>query len=226
MIRAVLFDIDGTLILSGGAGEKAFGRVAELEFRQPGGTAGLRFAGRTDTGIVREFFQRHGIEPHQDNFRRFFEAYVFWLDHFLHEITGRVLPGVERWLADCINSPQRPVIGLLTGNIRLGAEIKLRHYRLWQHFGPGAFGDDHEDRNKIAVIARQRLGERLGQSLPGEEILIIGDTPLDIACARTIDARCLAVATGHFSVAQLREHQPAWVAETLEKVSWDELAAG
>src|ERR1043165_4129253 len=121
MIRLVLFDIDGTLILSGGAGEKAFARVFDTEFHVPNGTTQLRFAGRTDPSIVRQFFQNHHIEPSAENFRRFFDAYVFWLDHLVGQTTGSVLPGVRELIADLQALPRPPIIGLLTGNIRLGA---------------------------------------------------------------------------------------------------------
>src|SRR5204863_7081121 len=95
MIRLVLFDIDGTLIQSGGAGEKAFGRVCAQEFNIPNGTQRLHFAGRTDPSIVREFFSENEIAPSQENFRRFFDSYVFWLDHLLGHTNGRILPGVQ-----------------------------------------------------------------------------------------------------------------------------------
>ena len=100
MLRLVLFDIDGTLIHSGGAGEKAFAKVCAMEFKIPNGTAHLRFAGRTDTGIVREFFVRHQIEPSRDNFRRFFDCYVFWLDQILARSHTEVCPGVWELLRE------------------------------------------------------------------------------------------------------------------------------
>jgi len=226
MLRLVLFDIDGTLIHSGGAGEKAFGKVCSMEFKVPNGTAQLRFAGRTDTSIVRDFFVRNQIEPSRDNFRRFFDCYVFWLDQMLHQTAGTVLPGVSCMLKAFGSLPKPPVIGLLTGNIRLGAEIKLRHYNLWDSFVTGAFGDDDEERNCIAGIARDRGAKLLGQKLRGDEILVIGDTPLDVECAKSIQAKILAVATGNFPRKDLVAHQPTWAVETLEEISVEELSAG
>ncbi|PYI89696.1 MAG: hydrolase [Verrucomicrobia bacterium] len=179
VIRLVLFDIDGTLIRSGGAGEKAFARVFETEFNVPNGTARLPFAGRTDPSIVRDFFRQHHIEPGRENFRRFFDSYAFWLDHLLGQIAGRVLPGVPEMIRDWQALPRPPAIGLLTGNIRLGAQIKLNYYRLWHLFQTGAFGDDHEDRSQIAAIARERGSHWLNEKLRGDQILVIGDTPLD-----------------------------------------------
>jgi phosphoglycolate phosphatase-like HAD superfamily hydrolase len=221
MVKLVLFDIDGTLIQSGGAGERAFARVCELEFGIPHGTAQLQFAGRTDPSIVRDFFRQFAIPATPGNFRRFFEAYVFLLDDLLRRLDGRILPGVKTLLSDFAARKQPPAIGLLTGNIRLGAQIKLSHYQLWNSFQTGGFGDDHEDRNQIAAIAHERGRRLLNAPLPGSEVLVIGDTPRDIECARAIGARVLAVATGKFSVEELRQHGPDWVAPTLEEFDPD-----
>jgi phosphoglycolate phosphatase-like HAD superfamily hydrolase len=218
MIRLVLFDIDGTLIQSGGAGEKAFARVCATEFNMPNGTARLHFAGRTDPSIVREFFQQHQIAPTAENFQRFFDRYVFCLDYILGQLAGRVLPGVSELIAQMQSLAQPPLLGLLTGNVRLGAQIKLSHYRLWHHFRMGAFGDDHEDRNELALIARERGADMLRQKLSGTEVLVIGDTPRDIECARSIDARVLAVATGSYTPEQLRKESPTWIVERLDQI--------
>ncbi|MBL9138520.1 MAG: haloacid dehalogenase-like hydrolase [Verrucomicrobiales bacterium] len=218
MIRLVLYDIDGTLIASGGAGVRAFAAVARSTFGISNGTAHLNFAGRTDLSIIREFFLAHEIRVDRANFDRFLDDYVFWLDHFLHQLPGRVLPGVLESIETLRRLPDGPLVGLLTGNIRLGAEIKLRHYRLWDPFEVGAFADDHEDRDVIAAIARDRAIERLRRSISGEEILVIGDTPLDIRCARAIGARCLAVATGGVSYEDLLAHHADWTVRSLNEV--------
>lgn len=223
MVRVVLFDIDGTLIQSGGAGEKAFGRVCETEFGVPNGTARLQFAGRTDPSIVREFFHQHDIDPIAANFQRFFDRYVFQLDHLLGKLNGSVLPGVHQMIRGLSALPTPPLIGLLTGNIRLGAQIKLSHYSLWDFFHTGGFGDDHEDRNQIAVVARERASRVLRGSIDGGEILVIGDTPRDIECARAISARSLAVATGKYSAAQLRQESPTWAVDSLAHVCVQEI---
>jgi phosphoglycolate phosphatase len=142
---------------------------------------------------------------------------VFLLDDLLRRLDGKVLPGATEMIAAFAALPHRPTIGLLTGNIRLGAQIKLSHYGLWPHFRTGGFGDDHEDRNQIAAIARDRAQRFWPHGLRGEEILVIGDTPRDIECARAIGARVLAVATGKFSVEELRRDQPDWAVHTLEE---------
>jgi phosphoglycolate phosphatase-like HAD superfamily hydrolase len=219
MVRLVLFDIDGTLINSGGAGEKAFGQVFSSLFQVANGTERLQFAGRTDRAIVREFFLWNKIEPNGHNFSRFFDAYVFWLDHMLGQLPGRVLPGVPELLAELESLSPVPMIGLLTGNVRLGAQIKLSHYRLWHRFEIGGFGDDSEDRCEIASIAMQRGEKILGRKLHGDEVLVIGDTPLDIACARSINARILAVATGRYATRELQKDAPHWAVDDLTKIT-------
>jgi phosphoglycolate phosphatase len=219
MVRLVLFDIDGTLIRTGGAGVAAFVQTFADEFGIRDGVERLQFAGRTDTSLVREVLQAHGMRPTADHFQRFFDRYVFLLEEQLRRCRGEVIPGVVSFLDGLARLPVPPLLGLLTGNIRLGAEIKLRHYGLWERFQVGGFADDAEDRAVIAAIARDRGARVLGRSLEGEEVLVVGDTPLDIDCARAIGARVLAVATGGYSRAQLRLHHPSWLADSLAEVN-------
>ena len=225
MVRLVLFDIDGTLIRTGGAGVKAFARTFADEFKAADGFERLKFAGRTDTGLVREFFSFHQIPPTPGNFERFFERYVFWLDHILRESKTEVCPGVWEFIHALQRLPQAPLLGLLTGNIRLGAEIKLRHFNLWEAFQTGAFGDDHEERDQIAAVAHQRGSRILGTDLRGDEVVVIGDTPLDIRCARAIGARALAVATGGTKLAELKQHQPDWAIPDFRAITAREVVA-
>jgi phosphoglycolate phosphatase len=116
-----------------------------------------------------------------------------------------------------------PMLGLLTGNVRLGAEIKLRRYQLWDVFETGAFADDHEDRNQIAVAALARGSRVLGRQLRGEEIVVVGDTPHDIRCGQFIGARTLAVATGGAKLDELKKHQPDWVVGDLMQIGASEV---
>src|SRR5262249_50405931 len=111
--------------------------------------------------------------------------------------------------------PDPPVLGLLTGNIRLGAEIKLRHVQLWDEFETGAFADDHEERAQIAAIAVKRGAALLNDNLSGDEVLVIGDTPLAIHWARAAAAKVLAVATGGYSLKELNSYDPDWAFPTL-----------
>ncbi len=219
MVRLALFDIDGTLVRTGGAGVRAFAKVFETEFGARDGFERLKFAGRTDVGLVREFFGYHGIAATPDNFERFFARYVFWLDHILKESDARICEGVEEFIARLQALPQPPLLGLLTGNIRLGAEIKLRHFGLWETFETGAFADDSEDRNQIAAVALERGGRILKEPLTGDRVLVVGDTPLDIRCGRAIDARVLAVAPGGSPLEDLAAHRPDWAVTALRGFS-------
>jgi len=217
--RLVLFDIDGTLIRTGGAGVKAFARTADLVFRRPGGTDRLRFHGRTDVSLVREFLRLQELPDTPENLHRFLEVYVHLLDEELDRHRGEICPGVTELLQALRDLPEAPCLGLLTGNVALGAELKLRAHGLDRWFELGAFGSDHEDRNQLARIALERGSERLGLPVSGEEVVVIGDTRADIECARAIGARCLAVATGGETLPVLLEHSPALAVESLMGIS-------
>jgi phosphoglycolate phosphatase len=226
MIRLVLFDIDGTLVRTGGAGVKAFAKVFLTEFNAHEGFEKLKFAGRTDVSLVREFFVYHKIATSPENFERFFERYSFWLDYILNHSKTEACPGVWEFLNGLKSLPNPPLLGLLTGNIRLGAEIKLRHFDLWKEFETGAFADDNEDRDLIAAAARERGRCILGSDLRDDEILVIGDTPFDIRCGRAINAKVLAVATGGATLEELKRHQPDWAVEDLRRVGPSEVVGG
>ena len=225
-MRVILFDIDGTLIRTGGAGVKAFARASELVFGIPNGTDHLNFHGRTDTSLVREYLEFHGLEVSRTNRERFLQAYLSLLEEQLNAHPGETCPGVSAFLRACRSLTPTPLIGLLTGNVRLGAELKLRAHGLWEEFSIGGFGDDDEDRNRIAAIVHNRSQQALGAEIPGEQVLVIGDTERDVACARAIGARCLAVATGGVSEADLARSGPDWLVSSLEQVHPEELRSG
>jgi len=224
VVKLALFDIDGTLIRTGGAGVKAFVHTLTSVFGVRDATAEIKFGGRTDTSLVREIFRLTDIEHTPENVDRFFGAYVFWLDHLLaHSNQGSACPGVWSFIREVRRLPEPPMIGLLTGNIRLGAEIKLRRYQLWDQFTVGAFGDDDEDRNRIAAIAQMRGSGIYGRPLDGPEVLVVGDTPHDIHCGQAIEARVLAVGTGAATTDQLQDHAPDWVCSSLEEIRAQEV---
>ncbi len=180
---------------------------------------GIDFAGRTDHAILAEILDRHGIRANPWLIRQFFDIYLKCLARLLGRSRGGVHAGVAEFMQALQGQPKPPVIGLLTGNVRLGAEIKLRNFNLWNQFRFGAFGDDHPDRDELAAIARTRGGRFLHRQPAPEEILVVGDTPRDIQCARAIGAQCLAVATGRFSVRELKAHSPAIVVRDLREIT-------
>jgi phosphoglycolate phosphatase len=226
MVRLVLFDVDGTLVHTGRAGTQAFAKTFATEFNAPNGVEKISFAGRTDVNLVREFFGLHGIPATPENFERFFERYVFWLDHIVAQSHGGPCKGVPEFLDGLRALPRPPLLGLLTGNIRLGAEIKLRRYQLWDVFETGAFADDSEDRNKIAVAALKRGRRVLGKDLQPDEIVVVGDTPFDIHCGKFIGAKVLAVATGGATLDELKRHQPDWAVKDLTQIGANEIVGG
>lgn len=210
----LLWDIDGTLILSGGAGMRALQLALREQFSCEGSLADIEFAGRTDQWIIRAVFRKFGITPTPENTRRLVDAYVQALPAALANPEARVLPGVREILRSAAEHGQIAQ-GLLTGNIRQGAQLKLAHHGLWQHFAYGAFADDSEHRNELGPHAVRRASEHHGVEFAAANVWVIGDTPHDIACGKIIGARTLAVATGGYPVDVLRRQEPTVVLEDL-----------
>jgi phosphoglycolate phosphatase len=205
-MRIFLFDIDGTLIRSQGAGRQAIDVALQAVFGKVGSQA-VEVNGRTDRGIARHLFQHHGIDDSPDNWHRFRTAYLDHLPDCLRNRTGTVLPGVAALLQALI-ARDDAAVGLLTGNVREGARIKLTHFALMNHFLFGGFGDDHVDRDDVAREAFAAAREHTGQAVCATRVWVIGDTPWDVRCARAIGARVVAVATGAFTVDELTRHKP------------------
>ena len=210
----ILFDIDGTLLRTGGAGKvametalrEAFG-IAEIHDRVP-------YSGRTDCAIARDLLAVHGIEPSLANQKQLQAAYLARLPQSLETRGGTVCPGVPELLVELAPRPEF-LLGLLTGNIRYGAKTKLGHFGLWDYFVCGGFGDDHFDRDDVARMARAEVQEHLQREVDPQEIWVIGDTPLDVQCARAIGARAVAVATGWHPIEELAACQPDFLLEDL-----------
>jgi len=212
--KLILFDIDGTLITSGGAGERALRCSLRDQFGIDDDLKTIEIAGRTDSGIVRQLCRKFGLEESPENFTKFLDGYLHHLADLLPKTEGRLLPGIIP-LLDSLKARPDMVLGLLTGNLARGAELKLRHYAVWHYFEFGAFADDHYDRNELGPFARSRAIERHGIEFAPEHIYVLGDTPHDITCARAFGARAVAIATGGFTREQLAQHQPDYLFDDL-----------
>ena len=199
MSKLVLFDIDGTLVLSGGAGLRAMTRTFEEIFQVRDGLVGVSMAGCTDTMILDEAIARLGLEADQPVRARFHERYCVWLaqEILLPGPRKGVMPGV-RELLEVLSGRDDVVAGLLTGNVAKAARIKLEHFDLWRYFPFGAYGDDAPERDHLVEIAIERARACGVPTLAPHDVLVVGDTPLDVACAASTGARAVAVATGWF----------------------------
>ena len=210
-MKIALFDIDGTLVWTHGAGRRAMQRALGAVIGKAG-SHDHRYDGKTDKQIVREAMRVDGFSDRDvdarmdDVLARYLLELAVELDAEDHG--AEVLPGVREML-DVIEARDDVVLGLLTGNVLVGAERKLRAVGVDPaRFVVGAFGSDHEERPELPRIARERASTLLGRDVPGASCVIIGDTPSDVACARPIGARAIAVATGTFDVEQLRACAP------------------
>ena len=216
----MLFDIDGTLVLTGGAGKRAMDRAFADVFGVDDAFAGMSMAGRTDRWLAEQALERHRLPVTPDHLAGFRTRYLAHLAGGIHEPgVGRrgVMPGVEALLERLEGRPGVH-LALLTGNYAEGARIKLAHFDLWRRFGWGMFGDDHADRD---ALARAALAAAPGHGVAlddASQAVVIGDTPFDIACARAAGARAIAVATGGHSLDDLRAYGPDLALEDLRDI--------
>lgn len=215
--KLLLFDIDGTLLTSGGAGERALRRGFQARFGIEDDLTKIEIAGRTDSGIARQMLAFHGLPETPENLTAFFDGYLHFLAEELPASSGYLLPGILA-LLEALKPRPDVVLGLLTGNLARGAEIKLTHYGVWHYFEFGAYADDHYDRNQLGHFARQRAREKHGIEFPPERIFVLGDTPHDITCARAIGAKAVAIATGKFTAAELGALGPDFLLTDLSDV--------
>jgi phosphoglycolate phosphatase-like HAD superfamily hydrolase len=198
----LLFDIDGTLVRTGGAGKLAIESALVEEFSITLTATEVPYSGRTDRAICRDLLAGNGLEPSASNIDRLVEGYLARLPGALATRPGNILPGITEIL-EAVGRIDHIHVGLLTGNVRRGARHKLQHYGLWEHFHFGGFGDRHEQRDDVARAALAETEGRIG-SVDPTRVWVIGDTPHDVSCARAIGANVVAVATGWHPVEELR----------------------
>lgn len=221
-MRLILFDIDGTLLWTNGAGRRAIHRALLDEMGTAGPIEGYRFDGKTDPQIVRELLGLAG-HPECGSEARITAVCARYVELLTAELARptqatRLYPGITDLLAalEPYETEARALVGLLTGNVQHGAALKLRSAGLDPaRFAVGAFGSDSHHRPDLPAIAAQRAEQRTGRRFRGADIVIVGDTPDDVACARPMGARTVGVATGFYSAAQLQEAGATHVFDSL-----------
>lgn len=208
-MKLVLFDIDGTLVNTGRAGSDALDMAFAELYHIANGCAGIHMSGKTDPAILQEALTNHRLQVDDAALAVFHERYVFHLRRTLQDPTRprRLMPGIPL-LLEALTSHPDVLLGLLTGNVATGAQLKLEAFEIWHYFRLGAYGSDAMDRNALVPVAQARARALVGHDFPPAQILVIGDTPRDIACARAHGARAVAVATGDYSVKELQQHGP------------------
>ena len=221
-MRLILFDIDGTLLWTDGAGRRAIHRALLEEMGTAGPIDTYRFDGKTDPQIVRELLKMAGHPEceSEDRITAVCDRYVGLLTAELAKPTQatRLYPGIKELLValEPHEAAGRALVGLLTGNVQHGAALKLRSAGLDPaRFAVGAFGSDSHRRADLPAVAARRASERTGRRFAGDDIVVVGDTPDDVACAGPVGARTVAVATGFFKVDALRACGATHVFENL-----------
>jgi phosphoglycolate phosphatase len=215
--RLLLWDIDGTLVNTGAAGQHALVRATIERFGGNGDLDGVEIAGRTDTAIAYQILEKYGAPVSDEAASAFLNLYLDLLVEELPRRDGRILPGV-RALVESSSRQEHTILGLLTGNLRRGAQLKLEHYKLWQFFPFGAFADDHHDRNALGPCALGRALTETAIDFSPDHVDVIGDTGHDIACGKVFGARTIAVATGSWSRERLAEQKPDFLFDDLSNV--------
>lgn len=202
-MRLVLFDIDGTLIDSGGAGVRALDLAMKDLFAIENAFEGISMAGRTDSQIIREGLLKHAISA-DGTIDAVIHAYLRYLSREILNDRKHVKPGIYETLR-VLQTLENLTTGLLTGNLEKGARIKLEPFGLNEYFPSGAFGSDDEDRNNLLPIAVKRFEKLFHREFEINGCIIVGDTPRDVECAHSHGAMCIGVATGPYSYDDLLE---------------------
>jgi phosphoglycolate phosphatase-like HAD superfamily hydrolase len=203
-MKYILFDIDGTIMDSGGAGMRAMDTAFMELFSVRNAFQTISMAGKTDMQILREGFELHAIDHYNGVIPEFYRLYVRYLKENMKSAGGYVKPGVREALRK-LQAQKEFILGLLTGNIEDGARIKLDFFGLNDYFNIGAFGNDDEDRDRLLPVAVDKLFKRNSLHVSFRDCIVIGDTPRDISCSKPYGAFSVAVATGPYSAATLSE---------------------
>jgi phosphoglycolate phosphatase len=211
-MNLLLFDVDATLVRTGGAGLRAMDRAFDKIMHWPGALEKISPAGRTDPSIAHEISRiQRGCNMSPEELESVFNCYLEYLAEELENAPGyRVLPGIEKFLEKISQAPDF-LLGLGTGNLEAGARLKLKPAGLNRFFNFGGFGSDAEQRPEVLQIGVKQAQAFSGQTIAPGQVLVIGDTQHDVQAGQAIGARTLAVATGPYSVKELQAFQPDWV---------------
>lgn len=209
----LLFDIDGTLIDCGGSGGGALLAALQHEFRIADAEM-VALHGRTDRGIMTELLTRHEMEPTQANLDRLCGRYYELLPDTLAQRSGRVLPGVLP-LLQSLREQETVRLALVTGNMPTSAQMKLEHFRLWDYFESGTFGDTAVERNELSEPSWKMARRLAGADVLANRVVILGDTVGDIELAKTMGVRSLAVCTGGMRRDELSPARPDKIVDDL-----------
>jgi phosphoglycolate phosphatase-like HAD superfamily hydrolase len=209
---AWLFDVDGTLLLTGGAARGAFARAARERLGVEDDLRDISFSGRIEPHILRDILRKHGRSFDEIEEARFWDSVFEHMRRLLVPGQGRLMPGIPG-LLDRIAAEPGWQMGLLTGNMTQMARIKLGHFGLGGRFAFGGFGEMAPDRDELARALVRRIGRERG--VPARRCIVVGDTEHDVACARAAGARVVAVATGTASMAELAACEPDLLLEDL-----------
>ena len=212
-----LFDIDGTLLRTGGVGLHAM-QIAMCELFRIGTLAKVEVRGRTDRAIVRDLFTAHSIDDSATNWQDFQRTYHELLPKSLERGNGGLLPGVQATL-DQLAQRSDAALGLLTGNSQVAAKIKLSHFGVDHLFEFGGFGDHRTCRNEVAQDAVRAAAQHLEQDFDAKQVWVIGDTPLDVQCGRAIGAQTVGVLTGGYDRKSMEATKPDHLLEDLRDFS-------
>ena len=212
-MRLILFDIDGTLIDSGGAGVRALDLAMKELFAVENAFQGISMAGKTDTQIIREGLMKHDLST-DGTIDAVINAYLRYLAQEINNDRKHVKPGIYEILVE-LQTLSNVGMGLLTGNLEKGARIKLEPFGLNEYFPSGAFGSDDENRNNLLPFAVKRFENIFQKKIEMGECIIVGDTPRDVECAHIYGAICIGVATGPYSYDVLVEAGADYVLKDL-----------
>ncbi len=211
--KLILYDIDGTLVDTGGAGTRSMNYAFHRLFGIEDAFRAIPMAGKTDFQIMREGLKAHGLPYMDGNVEKMMNGYIEFLEKEIDNPHKHLMPGIMESLQ--LLKEMEMSLGLLTGNLEKGASIKLGAFGIKNYFLDGAYGSDDEDRDKLLPVAIKKFAAK-GHEYNAKDCVVIGDTPRDVQCAKVHGANCIAVATGPYSKTELLNTDADIVLDSME----------